>query len=334
MAHMIGKNDSAMFGSRTPAWHKLGKVVDGQPDIKQAIQDSGLGWGVELEGIYGRDNVLIKDHKVVVRTDLTGSDRYLGVVGKKYVPITNLESFDIVNDLCDSGAKIETCGSLKNGRTVWVMAVLPQTLMVKDDKVQEYLLLSTSHDGSKPLSVGITPIRVVCYNTLKAALRGATSHTLTVRHTVSSVDKVRQAAKILAQSREYFTQANEHFKRWADAKVDAQFAAGYLRALYGPPIAGDDGESKDRRAVTETIRRIGTQPGANSEAVKGTAYGLYNAVCDWLDYGKTKDDAKRLESTWFGGASRTRTQAANLMDRFLKMDVSDIAKLHELANVE
>ena len=171
MAHQV----ETMFSARTVPWHGLGTVTDDVLTSKEAIVAGGLDWNVGLHSLYaqiGKDKKKVPDRFAVVRdTD----SRILGTVGTKYTPFQNAEAFSFTDTLVDSGeAKYETAGSLRNGRVVFLTMKVPEQILVGGEDAHDlYILLRTSHDGSKAVSVMVTPVRVVCMNTLSVAISGA-----------------------------------------------------------------------------------------------------------------------------------------------------------------
>src|SRR5690606_31902054 len=194
MAHHINFNEQtgkhSFFSVKEKAWHGLGQIVEDYPTSAEAIKYAGLDYTVKKRYLftYGDDTspetedndcvmewrVDVPEHFATVRTD---TDEVLGVVGKDYEIVQNTEAFHFFDDLVggNGGIKYETAGALGKGEKVFITAKLPDVLRVgKDDLIEQYLLLTTSHDGYGCIKAAFTPIRVVCNNTLNAALRHAT----------------------------------------------------------------------------------------------------------------------------------------------------------------
>jgi phage/plasmid-like protein (TIGR03299 family) len=168
-------------------WHGLGRgLPEGtQLNIREAIAAAGLDWEVQLRSVLtfaeGKGLVQIPDYFATYRT----SDGLVpGIVGADYQPLQNRDAFRWFQTFLDAGeAVLETAGSLKKGRKVWILAKIKQDNIAikKDDEVASYVLLSNSHDGSLSVRVGFTPIRVVCNNTLCLALESQASKLLRVK---------------------------------------------------------------------------------------------------------------------------------------------------------
>jgi len=171
-----------------PPWHGLGTVLEDPPETaSQAIRAAGLDWEVQKEpmeavvavnGSYRA--VAVPDNYAMVRRKVeNGVTRLdtLGVVGQQYKPIQNIDAFRFFDRVIETGlVTYDTAGSLKGGRIVWALARLKNTMrIIGDDLVDKYLLLTNSHNGSSPVTIAFTPVRVVCQNTLAMALKSGTA---------------------------------------------------------------------------------------------------------------------------------------------------------------
>lgn len=265
--------------------------------------------------------------------------RILGVVGDRYEPIQNAEAFSIADDLAGmGGARFESAGSLRNGKLVWLLAVLPQQSRVRDDVIDRYLLLTNPHDGSGAMQIMFTGVRVVCWNTLTQALRGAKTQA-SIWHILNRQQQIEQARQVLGLAAQYFDQQAAVFDRLASTPVEQQFVARFLNAVFPDPA----GKSNTRAANTrERVSDLflGGQQGADQEAARGTAYGLWNAVCEYADHERTvmafnqrtAADA-RMDSILFGSASRLKMDSAALLGRVLGIEELDMrsARIDEMA---
>ena len=368
MAHEIVEGlDKPMYADE-PAWHGLGTVVKGAPNVREALRIAELDYEVSREPLYvsdgGEGALEVEGWSATVREDLATDDprRILGVVGSRYTVMQNADAFEIVDTIIGSGsAEIESAGSLKGGRIVWLLARLPERLKVVDDELAQYLLLKNSHDGSGRIRIGFTPVRVVCWNTLSMALGGLTAGetSIGVKHTRSAQEALKVSASVMGKSREYFKEVGETLRNWAGRRVSRRFAEAYLKALVPDPVERK-GQVRRAAEASGTVTRLGRpgheetaprtrkvaagnrerimelwdggQRGGRMTAVRGTAYGLFNAVTEWIDYGRgtrvygldadapdhqeVREAARgeaRLESTWMGSGAALRGRAAALM---------------------
>ena len=159
-----------MFYTREKPWHGLGTLVAEAPESREALRIAGLNWKVLQEPVYTENDELIQGYKANVRD----SDRkILGVVTDRYKVIQNEEAFAFTDALLGEGVRYETAGSLQEGRRVWLLARLPREYIIAGERISPYMVFSNTHDGSGAVKTALTPIRVVCNNTLNLALRTA-----------------------------------------------------------------------------------------------------------------------------------------------------------------
>ena len=189
----MAANVESMFYVRETPWHGLGTKVLEAPASKDALQLAGLNWRVMQEPIYTAMEELVDGYKANVRD----SDRkVLGVVTDRYRVIQNDEAFAFTDGLLGEGVKYETAGSLQGGRKVWLLAHMPHEYIISGERISPYLLFSNTHDGSGAIKVALTPIRVVCQNTLNLALAGA-KRSWSMIHTGDIREKMQEAKDTL-----------------------------------------------------------------------------------------------------------------------------------------
>lgn len=228
-----------MFSVRETPWHGLGAVLDEYPtSIDDALDKSGLGWHVRQDPIYvgaplgfdladasqqpvGREGIFVPqlesnliavpDYRANVRAD-TGS--VLGIVSDDYRVVQNVEAFKFLDALIGSDLHFETAGSLRSGRRVWVLVRLPEFVEVGGDPTATYVYVANSHDGSMAVTSAVTPVRIVCQNTLGLALRGSerSDRTYKFRHTGDLALKFDEARKVMGLTVNYA----ERFKALGD----------------------------------------------------------------------------------------------------------------------
>ena len=164
-------NVESMFSVREKPWHGLGTIVAEAPDSSAALELAGLDWTVTQKDIATADGgKIIPGFKANVR-EL--DDKVLGIVTDRYKVVQNTEAFAFTDALLGEGVRYETAGSLQGGRRIWLLAKLPQQYIINGDEITPYLVFMNSHDGSGSIKVAMTPIRVVCSNTLNLALTKA-----------------------------------------------------------------------------------------------------------------------------------------------------------------
>ena len=189
----MSANVETMFSVRETPWHGLGRIVMDAPASREALELAGLDWQVESRNIYSGTGDMIPGYRANVRST---DDAVLGVVSDRYRIVQNEEAFQFTDDLLGEGVTYETAGSLQGGKKVWMLARLPRKYLIAGDQVEPYLVIFNSHDGSSGVKVAMTPIRVVCQNTLNLALNTA-KRSWTARHTENVLLRVQDARETL-----------------------------------------------------------------------------------------------------------------------------------------
>ena len=312
MAHLV---ESMMYVGKEP-WHGLGKrIPEGKKlTVYEAIIASGLDWEVELRHLFTDDQnnekLGILDKYAVCRQS---DDSILGIVGPDYVPLQNRDAFKWFQPFLDSGnAALETAGSIKLGRQVWILARIRNgEMMVGDaDEIANYILLSNSHDGSIPVRVGFTPIRVVCNNTLCMAHESKASRLLRVRHTARLLDNLEYIREIMDLAEKEFYATVSQYRALMKRKIDRADIERYVRIVFSLPHKGG------RELIPNILHLF--DHGRGSEMAGNTYWGAYNAVTEYLNYfrGKTQDNT--LSSLWYGDSSQVNKRA---LETAMKMAV-------------
>lgn len=295
MAHEldITHGQASFATARIPAWHQLGTVMPTTMTGQQALEAARLAhWNVRLLPIHGTDTTLdgvtsvaADDRRMSVRTNpVTGNTDYLGIVSHNYHVIQNEECADILDHLVDeSGAHIETAGALRGGRSVFITMRLPDTMMVAGtDRLDLYLVITSSHDGSAAIRIDATPIRVVCANTQKAALRNSVAH-YRFQHTPSAKGKIQHARQALGLTWKYFDTFQAHAETMIDQQLDMDTFTAITQKLW--PIDHDASpRTKNRAAQRDAtlgwlFRDADTQHGFHH-----TTWGGYQAIVEYIDH--------------------------------------------------
>lgn len=270
--------DTMFSGEKLTPWHGIGTIVEGLLTAEEALTASGLTWTVSKEPIFNADMQEIPGFFSMTKSD-TGKS--LGVVGAKYSPIQNLDGFNFVDSIIGSNAAhFTTSGSLYGGKTVFILAKLDKTLYVAGDAIDPYFLLKNTHDGSGALKVLTTPVRVVCQNTLNAAMNGS-KRAFSIRHTSGYEDKMAVAQTTLGLTQKYY----ESFVEFAERLVAEKFTKSAFETLMDTlmPVKGKEG-----RALTVATRDrdllMQAYNADDIDNVRGTKWGAYNAVADYSDH--------------------------------------------------
>ena len=297
MAHNLeeqgGKVAFALRGK--PAWHNLAnRIFNDDENVTTAtmLEEAKLNnWNVRLSDVADHipntwrntsDNFfVIRDNPFDQGTDV------LSVVGKRYKTVQNEELFQFADNVLDNNsAKWESAGSIKKGKVVFGSLDIPREIVLDpqgiNDKTKLYLIVWTSHDGSVAVQAAITPVRVVCQNTLNIAMRTA-KQSFKIRHTQTAEGRIVQARQALgltfAYADEFQKQANELFQQ---SITDKQFS-DLIRNLYPKP------EEATKAALTKWENKVVViddlyHNSPTNSTIKGTAWGAFNALTERLDY--------------------------------------------------
>ena len=188
----MAANVETMMYVREKPWHGLGTEVSDAPSSEDALRFAGLDWNVRQENVFNARGGIIKGFKANVRDS---DDSVLGVVGDRYKVVQNIDAFKFTDDLIGGDVRYETAGSLRDGKQIWLLAKMPEQ-KIAGDVVEPYLCFTNAHDGSSGVRVCMTPVRVVCNNTLNVALATA-KRTWSMRHTENVHERLNEARDCL-----------------------------------------------------------------------------------------------------------------------------------------
>ena len=312
----INNNRASMFYTGEVPWHRLGIHLQNPATAQEAIEAAQLDFKVQLKPVK---TVINRKQKIVPNTFATvrmDTKEVLGVVGSRYEPIQNKDAFAFFDALVDSDEAIyHTAGVLGKGERIWVLAKLPSYIRVgKNDIVEKFLLLVNSHDGSQVLRAKITPIRVICANTLSIALQGGEQE-VRIRHTPNAVHKLAEAHKLLGLSNHLYMQLDSIFNKMALRKVTDKQLKEYLQALV--PSNPDAKFQTRNENIREAILEL-HEAGQGAEMSRGTLWGAYNAATEFSDHVQHgRDTSKQLKSIWFGSGERLKLRAFALAQKIL-----------------
>ena len=259
MAHELeSQNGKASFASfREPAWHGLGTVFTEEKNTAEMLEAANLnGWNVRLEDLETPSHLTSdKNYQYVLRTNPTDNSQtdILGVVGERYHVMQNEDLFSFGDNILDGGGRWETAGSIKGGRVVFgALALERETILDPTgvaDKVKTYLLINTSHDGSIAIQASITPVRVVCANTLNIALnttkkKNGIKQSFKIRHTQTAQGKVAIARQTLGMANSYMDTFDLMAKAMIEKEVNAKQFYDIILAAYPKPDKDTKAQSR------------------------------------------------------------------------------------------
>ena len=308
MSHLV---ETMAYAGETP-WHGLGTKVDDALSPEEMMVAAGLDWTVSKRPIFvqtddGGDRTTDEFFAIVRDSD----HRILSPCGSKYLPTQNREVFKFFDQFVKAGnMTMGTAGSLNNGKQIWALANIQRGFTLPGgDEVQGHLLISHPHTWGKSLTVMFTPIRVVCNNTLTAAL-GDSSNRFRMSHVRQfNVDVQEEAKTALGLATEQLDQFEQAANLLAKVQYDEKQLNQYISRLFQPSSVTEDRAELNK--VSETVHQcIHTQPGAAMS--EGTWWSALNAVTYYVDHKAGRDRNASLTSAWFGPRASTKRQALNL----------------------
>ncbi len=340
MAHNIHFNEEtnqhSFFSVKEKAWHGLGKVVTDYPNSQEALEFAGLDFRVERRTMFtskrtlipGTERLLIPDCFATVRID---TEQVLGVVGNQYEVVQNRDAFSFFDSIVKGeGILYETAGALGKGERIFITAKLPSYIRVgREDLIEQYLFLTTTHDGSGAITAAFTPIRIVCNNTLNAALKNM-SNSIRIRHTNNAKQKLEQAHKVMGITNTLSAQLEDIFNNWSRVKIADKevYKLVQLAMVPNKEVLRDIRRGKDDELSTHFLNICAdayqyamSNETQQLDTTKGTLFGAYNGITGYFqNVRKFKDNETKMKSILYGGTGHQRTQTAfNLCVEFSKV---------------
>jgi phage/plasmid-like protein (TIGR03299 family) len=277
-----GKKMSAevetMFYTRTKPWHGLGTMVMEALDSGEALEKAGLDWNVVQKDIYTggekiegfRANVRDSDNKV------------LGVVTDRYKVVQNWEAFAFTDTLLGKGIRYETAGALQGGRKIWILARLPHEYIITGERISPYMVFSNSHDGNSCIRVAMTPIRVVCSNTLNLALRTA-QRSWAMKHTGNIENKLQEAEQTMFLSEKYMDALGKEITEMQMKKIPDRKVMEYIGTLL-PVDEGMSEQQKKNMIRQQEEMKLRYFEAPDLQDTEKNAYRFINAVSDFATH--------------------------------------------------
>lgn len=312
MAHLV---QTMAYVGEEP-WHRLGNQLPPKQPLETWLVKAGMNWQLQespvrfmadSQGGLGTIHTF-PDQKVLYRSDTREA---LSVVSQKYQIVQPREVLEFYRDLTEvAGYSLETAGVLKGGRKFWALARTGQSTILKgSDTVKGYLLLATSCDGSLATTATPTTVRVVCNNTLSIALNGAPQAIKVPHRTRFDAQAVKQQLGVAVSQWDAFMY---RMRTLAERKVKTHEAMNYfLKVLCVPESELSEPVLTNERALkkVQTLYE-GQGHGADLDSAKGTAWGLLNAITEYVDHERrARSDEYRMDSAWFGQGASIKQRA-------------------------
>lgn len=280
------------------------------PTSADALICAGLDWEVFQKHVYTEDGSFITGYKVNVRST---DNAMLGIVSDRYKVVQNKDAFRFTDDLLGEGVTYETAGALQGGRKVWMLAKMPQKYIIGGDEIAPYMVVMNSHDGSSGIKVAMTPIRVVCQNTLNLALNTA-KRTWTSKHTENVMSRVHEARETLMLAEAYMGGLGREIDSLSRIKLTDKKVMEFMQEFF--PVTEDmsDVTKKNNfRLLEDMKRRYWNAPDLANIGKNG--YRFINAVSDFATHADPLRKTKNYNDNLF-----LRTIEGNpLIDKAYKM---------------
>ena len=337
MAHRVLKNDQGWTKGKGAVWH-IGETKDRWTEGDELLTPAAAGrigwkrkdgadgiWNPRLIPAWAQVDhdqwVKIPGSFHTIRDDMDAdnADRFISQgrgTGIGYHLITNQDIIDFCDALCAGGAFVDSCGSLMNGRRVFMSMALPKTAEIVDEPAVCHMLLTTPHDGTACFEAILAQLLTVCWNTLQWNRQGAQTN-VKIRHTWKAAERLAEADRIITVAEANFGPSVDIFRRLALKKLSDETARAFVESFHGE---GKRGEKATNR-VLELYH--GAQLGAKTAARQGTAWGLVNAFSQYIETdmvirrhkdedGMPKDaEEARMQSVIFGAGAKRRDAVMN-----------------------
>ena len=308
MAHeltMVGDKAEMAFVGETP-WHGLGQVLTADASLDTWAYESGLDFKLATTPILfqpteDRINRIYSGKNVILREDTTEA---LGIVSNRYKIVQPIEVLHFFKEIVGSAAQLETAGVLRNGAHYWALAKMEGEFNLGGDKINQYLLLASSADGSLATQARLTSVRVVCNNTMQIAQNSGQA--VKVRHS-SVFDPSEVMAKLGSINAGF-----KAFQTTAESLARIKLTADKAK-LFFATILGGTTEKPSRQAVRAFQLFDGEGKGSDLESSHYTAWGALNAVTQLVDWENARTDDARIRSAWFGYGATLKQQALDAL---------------------
>lgn len=289
---MAANVETMFYTGREKPWHGLGTEVAEAPTSADALRLAGLDWEVLQKNIQVCGGSKIENYKANVRST---DGAVLGVVTDRYKIVQNADAFSFTDELIGGDVKYETAGSLQNGKKIWLLAKMPEQ-KIAGDAVEPYLCFSNTHDGTGAIRVCMTPIRVVCNNTLNLALRTA-QRQWSARHMGNIEQKMHEAKMCLELADAYMHDLGEYADKMANKTINEEELNSILCEMF--PVEDDDSERKKTmvKKAKEEFMVCYWRP--DIAQFLNTAWGVVNAMSDMVTHSEPlRNTANYRENNW------------------------------------
>ncbi len=290
----MAANVETMFSVREKPWHGLGKLIADAPNSEEAIRLAGLDWNVYQQDLVTMNGLEVPGFKANIRDS---DDSVLGIVTDRYKVVQNHEAFKFTDELLGKGVRYETAGSLQDGKRTWILAKLPNEYIILEDQISPYLVFFNSHDGSGSIRCAVTPIRVVCQNTLNLALSTA-KRSWSAVHTQNISDKMQEAVETLFLAEKYMAELGKEIYKLHKVSLTDSKVLEYIEEFFPDDVTATIAQRRNMKTLREDLkRRYFDAP--DLRHVGDNAYKFINAVSDFATHAKPLRETSKYKENLF-----------------------------------
>jgi phage/plasmid-like protein (TIGR03299 family) len=232
----------------------------------------------------------------------------LGIVKGRYRIVQNKDAFGFFDTIIDRGEAIfETAGALGKGERIFVTAKLPEDMLVRGERVEKYIMLTNSHDGTSTIIAGFTPIRVVCNNTLTAALKKL-DNKVSISHTASAESRLKEASRVMGIASKYMDEVNMTFESMTTRKLSDLEMKYFIETVMKNSIKEDTSDKEASTRMKNLVDQVYsfaiTHPTQTTEAAYRTLWGAYNGISGYYNFLKDYKNAdQKMKDMNYGYAN-------------------------------
>jgi len=291
---MASEVETMFFTGREKPWHGLGIKVEDAPNSREALIAAGLDWNVVQKPVFTQDGVKVKGYYANVR-DYDGS--VLGIVTSHYKVVQNRDAFAFTDGLLGEGVRYETAGSLLEGKKTWILAKLPDKYIIQGEQVMPYLIFSNTYDGSGAIKIAMTPVRIVCNNTLNLALE-STNRIWPVQHTGDIAAKMEDTKETIYRAEQYMSGLGKAFDTLSKKKLTDAAVKEYISLLL--PVADNASETAEKNVLKQRgdiMLRYKYAP--DLKDLPGSGYRFINAVSDFATHARPLRETRNYREILF-----------------------------------
>ena len=283
-------------------WDGLGKDVTEANSAYEVCKLAGLDYKVRTEPLFTRDGMQVKNMVATRRYDVVENveipSTVYGTVTSRYTPVQNHQGFEFIDSLFgNAGFEVETAGQFDDGKIVWVEAKMPERVMV-GEKIMPYLVFTNRHDGKGSVRIFLTPVRVVCRNTLNYAIKGAQDRTFSVKHTSSANVKLEQARRTVENYHHYLDAMEKTIEKQKRILLSDKHVSNFLDQLF--PVK-EDMTAREYQNVMSNRQEVEVmyKTVEDLDGYENSGFKFVNVVSDWATHHEPSRQTKNYRNNLF-----------------------------------